>query len=162
MGQALASYENGVRLLDDDELVCVYPEASRKFSKVFNRRYELGRFESSDFIRMALSTGTPVIPVSVVGAEETYVPLVQVPLPEEFDSFPHLPITLRFPWFGLLGTVPLPSKWYIDFGEPISMAEHNLNDAENLTLVSELADKVRDEIQSMINNRLAKRRSIFF
>lgn len=162
IGQALASYENGVRLLDDDELVCVYPEASRNFSKVFKNRYELGRFESSDFIRMALTTGTPVIPVSVVGAEETYVPLAQIALPEDFDSFPHLPITLRFPWLGLLGTVPLPSKWYIDFGEPLSLAEYSPIDAENLTLVSELADEVRDEIQSMVNNRLAKRRSIFF
>jgi len=162
MGQTLSSIDNGVRLLDEDELVCVYPEASRRFSKVFKNRYEVGRFESSDFIKMALLSDSPVIPVSVVGAAETYVPFAQIPMPEEFDSFPHLPITLRFPWLGLLGTVPLPSKWYIDIGKPLQLDDYTSADAENLALASELADKVRDEIQAMINRRLEKRKAIFF
>ena len=77
-------------------------------------------------------------------------------------GFPFFPITPTWPLFGLLGFVPLPTKWYIDFGEPIHMAEYGPDAANNLVLVSQLTDQVRNVVQQMIFDRLGQRRSVFF
>jgi hypothetical protein len=76
-------------------------------------------------------------------------------------GFPYFPISLTFPWLGLLGFVPLPTKWYIDFGTPIATAEYGPEAANNLVLVSQLTDQVRNVVQDMIYQRLAQRRSVF-
>lgn len=162
MGQALASVDNGTRLLEQDELVGVFPEGYQGVSKLFRDRYKLARFGRSGFVRMALNTGTPIVPVSVVGAEETYVTVAKSTTLARLTGFPYFPISLRFPWFGPLGVVPLPSKWYIDFGEPILSEEYGLDASENLVLVSRLADQVRNVVQQMINDRLKQRRAIYY
>ena len=161
LGQALATVENGTRLLEEDELVAVFPEGYKGLGKKYADRYKLARFGRGGFVRMALSTGAPIVPVSVVGSEETYITLARLPTLAQVTGVPYLPITLRFPWLGLLGFVPLPTKWYIDFGEPIPMGQYGQDAADNLVLVSQLADQVRNTVQDMIHGRLAQRRSIF-
>jgi 1-acyl-sn-glycerol-3-phosphate acyltransferase len=162
MGQALASVDNGTRLLEQDELVGVFPEGYKGVSKLFKDRYKLARFGRGGFVRMALNTAAPMVPVSVVGAEETYVSVAQSPTLARLTGFPYFPLSLRFPWFGPLGVVPLPSKWYIDFGEPILTEDYDPDTSENLVLVSRLADRVRNVVQQMINDRLKKRRAVFY
>jgi hypothetical protein len=76
-------------------------------------------------------------------------------------GFPFFPISITWPWLGPLGFVPLPTKWYIDIGEPIPMDSYEPDEAENLLLVSQLSDQVRNVIQEMVYNRLAERRSVF-
>lgn len=162
LGQVLANEENGTRLLNNDELVAVYPEGYKGVGKLFKERYRLARFGRGGFIRMALNSQAPIIPVSVVGAEETYISLAKSPLLARLVGFPYFPISPTFPWLGLLGFVPLPTKWYIDFGEPIPMDNYGPDAANNLVLVSQLTDQVRNIIQNMIYARLARRRSVFF
>ncbi len=163
-GQALATEENGTRLLEQGELVAVYPEGYKGVGKLFKERYRLARFGRGGFAEMALVTQSPMIPVSVVGAEETYISLYKSPAFARLTGFPYFPITPTFPWLGLLGFIPLPTKWYIDFGEPIPplAGGYDPDAAHNLVLVSQLSDQVRNIIQGMICDRLAKRRSIFF
>jgi 1-acyl-sn-glycerol-3-phosphate acyltransferase len=160
LGQALDSVENGVRLLEQDELVGVYPEGPQGMGKLFRDRYQLTRFNESDFVKMALLTEAPIIPVSVVGAEETYISLAKSPTLARLTGLPYFPISPRFPWLGLLGTVPWPTKWYIDFGEPIASDEYEPDAAEDVAAVSRLTDRVRNIVQEMVNNRLALRRSV--
>ena len=162
LGQALATVENGTRLLEQNELVAVFPEGYKGLGKTYADRYKLARFGRGGFVRMALSTAAPIVPVSVVGAEETYITLARLPTLSQVTGIPYLPITLTFPWLGLLGFVPLPTKWYIDFGEPIQMEQYGQGAADNLVLVSQLADHVRNTIDDMIQDRLAQRRSVFF
>lgn len=162
LGQALATVENGTRLLEQDELVAVFPEGYKGVGKLFKDRYRLARFGRGGFVRMALNTQAPMIPVSVVGAEETYISLAKLPSVAKMIGFPYFPISPTFPWLGLLGFVPLPTKWYIDFGEPIEMDAYEPDSASNLVLVSQLADQVRNLIQQMIYARLKVRKSIFF
>jgi 1-acyl-sn-glycerol-3-phosphate acyltransferase len=162
LGQALATVENGTRLLEQDELVAVYPEGYKGVGKLFKERYRLARFGRGGFIKMALNTGAPIIPVSVVGAEETYISLVKWPQMAKLIGFPYFPISPTFPWLGLLGFVPLPTKWFIDFGEPIPMDGYGPGAAENMVLVSQLTDRVRNVVQEMIYTRLTRRTSIFF
>jgi len=161
LGQVLANEENGLRLLEQEELVSVFPEGYKGISKLFKNRYRLARFGRGGFVRMAIKTGTPMIPVSIVGAEETYISLAKSPSIAKMINLPYFPITPTFPWLGLLGFIPLPTKWSIEFGEPISLDEYQPEDANNLILVSQLTDQVRNIIQSMIYQRLAERRSIF-
>jgi 1-acyl-sn-glycerol-3-phosphate acyltransferase len=162
MGQALASVDNGTRLLEQGELVGVFPEGYKGVSKLFRDRYKLARFGRGGFVRMALNTQAPIVPVSVVGAEETYVSVAKSPTLARLTGFPYFPISLRFPWFGPLGIVPFPTKWYIDFGKPIPMGDYEPDASENLVLVSRLTDQVRNVVQQMINDRLSRRRSVFY
>jgi 1-acyl-sn-glycerol-3-phosphate acyltransferase len=162
LGQALATVENGTRLLEQDELVVVFPEGYKGIGKPYKDRYKLARFGRGGFVETALNTQAPIIPVSVVGAEETSVTLAKVPIWPGASGVPYLPITLTFPWLGLLGFLPLPTKWYIDFGEPIPTDGYELGAGQNPILVSQLSDLVRNRIQDMICSRLAQRRSIFF
>ncbi len=160
-GQALATVENGTRLLEQDQLVGVYPEGYKGVGKLFKDRYRLARFGRGGFVRMALNSCAPMIPVSVVGAEETYISLGTSPFMAKLIHFPYFPISPTFPWLGLLGFVPLPTKWYIDFGEPITTDSYGSRAANNLVLVSQLTDQVRNVVQEQIYNRLATRRSVF-
>jgi 1-acyl-sn-glycerol-3-phosphate acyltransferase len=161
LGQALANEENGIRLLEQDQLVSVFPEGIKGVGKLFKDRYRLVRFGRGGFIRMALKTGAPIIPVSVVGAEETYISLGKVDIIAKAIGFPFFPITPTWPWCGLLGFVPLPTKWFIDFGEPIATDVYGPEAENNLVLVSQLTDQTRNVVQTMIYQRLAKRQSIF-
>jgi 1-acyl-sn-glycerol-3-phosphate acyltransferase len=162
MGQALGSVDNGIKLLEQDELVGVFPEGYKGVGKLFRNRYKLARFGRGGFVEMALNTQAPIIPVAIVGAEETYVTLGKSSTLARLTGFPYFPISLRFPWLGLLGVVPFPTKWYIDFGQPIPMDDYGPDAAMNLTLVSQLTDQVRNVIQEMVNNRLEQRRAIFY
>jgi 1-acyl-sn-glycerol-3-phosphate acyltransferase len=162
LGQVLATEENGIRLLEKDELVAVLPEGYKGVGKLYKDRYRLARFGRGGFVRMALKTGAPMIPVSVVGAEETYISLAKSDFIARMIGFPYFPISPTFPWFGLLGFVPLPTKWYIDFGEPIPTDSYGPGAANNLMLVSQLTDQSRNVVQNMIYERLSARESVFF
>jgi 1-acyl-sn-glycerol-3-phosphate acyltransferase len=162
MGQAVAAGDNGARLLEHDELVAVFPEGDRGAAKVYKDRYKLARFGEGEFVQTALKTGSPIVPISVVGAEETYISLGQSRTVARLAGLPYFPVTQAFPWLGILGLVPLPTKWYLDFGEPLSLNEYGPDAALDLMLVSQLADRVRRTIQEMLHSRLARRRSPFF
>ncbi|GAB4530194.1 MAG: lysophospholipid acyltransferase family protein [Anaerolineales bacterium] len=162
LGQAMANEENGIRLLENDELVAVFPEGYKGVGKLFKDRYRLARFGRGGFVRMALKTQAPIIPVAVVGAEETYISLYKSTVLAKLTGFPYFPISPTWPWLGLLGLIPLPTKWYIDFGEPTPMDGYSPDAADNLVLVSQLTDQTRNIVQEMLYKRLAQRRSVFF
>ena len=161
-GQVLATEDNGVRLLENGELVSVFPEGIKGVGKLYKDRYQLVRFGRGGFIRMALKTQSPILPVAVVGAEETYMSIAKSDVIAKLIGFPFFPITPTWPLLGLFGFIPLPSKWFIDFGEPIPMAQYGPEAANNLVLVSQLTDQVRNIVQQMIHDRLAQRRSVLF
>ena len=162
MGQTLATEDNGARLLEQEELVAVFPEGYKGMGKLYRDRYRLARFDQGGFVQMALESQAPIIPVSVVGAEETYISLTKSATAARLTGLPYFPISPTFPWLGLLGLVPLPTRWHIDFGEPITLDGYGSDAARNLVLVSQLSDQVRNRVQEMIHGRLAQRKSVFF
>jgi 1-acyl-sn-glycerol-3-phosphate acyltransferase len=162
MGQALATVENGTRMLSEDELVAVFPEGVQGMGKPYKERYKLARFDQVGFVKMALNTAAPIIPVSVVGAEETNISLAKLSTRSGAATLPYFPISLTFPWLGLLGFAPLPTKWYIDFGEPMAVDGYGPEAGKNLVLVSQLTDQVRHAVQALLQDRLTQRRSAFF
>jgi 1-acyl-sn-glycerol-3-phosphate acyltransferase len=161
-GEVRASQENGERLLRQGHLVGVFPEGVKGVGKPFQKRYRLARFGRGGFIRLALRAGAPIIPCAVVGSEEIHPMLGRADILGRPFGFPYFPLTPTWPWLGPLGLIPLPSKWTIDFADPIPMADYGPEAAEDPILVNRLAEDVRGIIQRMIDGRLARRRSVLF
>jgi 1-acyl-sn-glycerol-3-phosphate acyltransferase len=161
-GAVRANPENAERLLRKGELVGVFPEGVKGVGKPFKDRYKLARFGRGGFVRIALRTGAPIVPCAVVGAEEIHPALARMDWIGKPLGLPYVPITPTFPALGLLGFVPLPSKWTIDMGEPIPMDGYGKDAADDPMLVNRLSEQVRATVQRMIDGRLARRRSVWF
>lgn len=162
-GNTLACGPDAERLLTSGELVGVWPEGFKGIGKPFSDRYKLQRFGRGGFVSAALRTGAPIIPCSIVGAEEIYPMIANAKTLARLLGLPYLPITPLFPLFGPLGVIPLPSKWIIEFGEPIETAQFGgVAAAEDPMLVFNLTDQVRETIQSTLYTLLMQRRSVFF
>jgi 1-acyl-sn-glycerol-3-phosphate acyltransferase len=161
-GAVRANPENAERLLRKGELVGVFPEGVKGVGKRFKDRYKLARFGRGGFVRIALRTGAPMVPCAVVGAEEIHPALARMDWVGRPMGLPYVPITPTFPLLGPLGFVPLPSKWSIEMGEPIRMDGYRPDAAEDPMLVTRLSEQVRRTIQGMIDERLARRRSVWF
>lgn len=161
-GAVRASQENGERLLRAGELVGVFPEGVKGVGKRFAQRYKLARFGRGGFVRLALRTGAPIVPCAVVGAEEIHPMIGQADWVGKPLGLPYFPLTPTFPWLGPLGFVPLPTKWSIDFADPLPTEKYGPEAADDLILVHRLAEDVRQTIQRMIDGRLRRRRSVWF
>jgi 1-acyl-sn-glycerol-3-phosphate acyltransferase len=158
VGQIVGTRENCQRLLERDEAILAFPEGVKGISKPFAKRYQLEEF-GLGFMRLALKTGAPVVPVAVVGAEEqvpslySYKPLAKV------LGMPAFPITPTFPWLGPLGILPLPVKYRIHFGKPM----HFSGDPDDEdSVVGEKAKRVRRILQRMIRDGLKARKHVFW
>ncbi len=161
-GAVRASQENGERLLRKGELVGVFPEGVKGVGKPFAKRYQLARFGRGGFVRLALRTSAPILPVAVVGAEEVHPMIAQANWFGRPFGLPYFPITPTFPHLGALGFVPLPSKWTLDFADPLDTSQYGPDAADDPILVNRLSEQVRSVIQRMIDGRLARRRSVWF
>ena len=160
IGGVRADPENAERLLLKDELVAVFPEGEKGMGKLWKDRYRLQRFGRGGFVKLALRTNAPIIPVAVVGAEEAAPMLGKVTWFAKNIGIPWIPVTPTFPWLGPAGLLPLPSKWFVAFGEPIDLgAAHGPAAAEDRLLVNKLAEQIRTQIQTMIEGLLSQRRS---
>jgi 1-acyl-sn-glycerol-3-phosphate acyltransferase len=155
-GGTLACNPDAERLLGSGELVGVFPEGFKGVGKLYRDRYKLQRFGRGGFVAAALRTGTPIIPVSIVGAEETYPMLANFKPLARLLGTPYFPITPTFPWLGPLGLIPLPSKWLIEFGTPIDTTPY-ADQADDPMAVFNLADQVRETIQQTLHRLLAER-----
>ncbi|MFF4320861.1 1-acyl-sn-glycerol-3-phosphate acyltransferase [Streptomyces sp. NPDC001568] len=161
-GHTLACAEDAQRLLEAGELVGVMPEGFKGIGKPFGERYKLQRFGRGGFVSTALRAGTPIVPCSIVGAEEIYPMVGNAKTLARLLGVPYFPITPTFPWLGPLGAVPLPTKWTIQFGEPIPTDGYAAEAAEDPMLMFNLTDQVREQIQHTLYKLLVQRRSVFF
>jgi 1-acyl-sn-glycerol-3-phosphate acyltransferase len=161
-GAVRANPDNAERLLRKGELVGVFPEGVKGVGKPFKDRYRLARFGRGGFVRIALRTGAPIIPCAVVGAEEIHPMVGQANWMGKPLGLPYFPITPTFPLLGPLGLVPLPSKWSIEFADPVRLDAYGPEGANDPILVNRISEEVRSTVQRMIDGRLARRRSVWF
>ncbi|MCB9729366.1 MAG: acyltransferase family protein [Deltaproteobacteria bacterium] len=161
-GAVRACQENATALLEADEAVLVFPEGVKGIGKLYKKRYRLQRFGRGGAIKLALSTGAPIVPCAIVGAEEAMPLIGKVSWLARPLGIPYIPVTPLTPLLGPLGLIPFPTKWFIDFGEPIDVTEAGADAVHDRVLVNRLNERVRREVQSLIDRRLAARRSIFF
>ena len=160
-GATLACNEDAERMLRGGELVGVWPEGFKGIGKPYAERYKLQRFGRGGFVSAALRTGVPIVPLSVVGAEEIFPLVGNIPSLARLLGVPYIPITPLFPLLGPLGLVPLPSKWLLEFGEPIRTDEFEAGAADDPMLVFNVTDQVRETIQQTLYSLLMKRQSVF-
>ena len=160
-GHTMACTQDAHRLLSKGELTAVFPEGYKGLGKRFKDRYKLQRFGRGGFVSAALRTKAPIIPCSIVGSEEIYPMIGDVRLLARLFGLPYFPITPLFPLAGPIGLIPLPSKWHIEFGEPIPTVDYDDTAPEDPMITFELTDQVRETIQQTLYRLLANRRNTF-
>jgi 1-acyl-sn-glycerol-3-phosphate acyltransferase len=161
-GCTLAANPDAERLLAAGELAGVWPEGFKGVGKPFSERYKLQRFGRGGFVAAALRTSVPIVPCSIVGAEEIYPVLGNLKTVARLIGAPYIPVTPTFPILGPLGLIPLPSKWIIEFGAPVETAALGPQAADDPMVVFDLTDRVRETIQQTLYSLLLQRRSVFF
>jgi 1-acyl-sn-glycerol-3-phosphate acyltransferase len=157
-GSVVGTPHNCVQLLERDEAVMVFPEGARGFVKTFDKRYQLQRF-GLGFLRLALETDTPIVPVGIVGSEEQSPAFADVKWLGRLVGSPAFPITPLFPWLGLAGFLPLPVKFRVRFGAPLRF-EGDPNDDD--AVIEKHVEVVQDRIRELVAESLEERRSWFF
>ena len=160
-GGVPASPDNALALLEDGHRVMVFPEGSKGVGKPFNQRYRLERFGRGGFIELALKARAPIIPCAVVGSEEIYPKLAELPFVARLTGAPYFPVTPTFPLLGPFGAIPLPSRWRIEFGAPILLDDLRDDLGADRGQVFDLADDIRERIQSMVYANLVEREGAF-
>jgi 1-acyl-sn-glycerol-3-phosphate acyltransferase len=157
-GSVVGTPENCAQLLEQGEAVMVFPEGERGFVKTYRNRYQLQRF-GTGFVRLAMETDTPIVPVGIVGSEEQSPGLANLRWLGRLINSPAFPITPTFPWLGLAGFVPLPVKFRIHFGKPLRFEGDPREDDAS---VERRVEVVKDAIRGLIADGLAARRGWFF
>ncbi|MEN9723075.1 MAG: hypothetical protein RJB38_1061 [Pseudomonadota bacterium] len=158
VGQVVGDVRNCRELLRKEQCVLVFPEGVRGSGKTIFQKYRLQRF-GTGFIRLALETQTPIIPVAVVGCEEAYPSLSGLKPLARLLGAPYLPVTPLFPFLGPIGALPLPTQVTIEFGQPITFSgDADAAEAE----IEEKALEVRSVIQNLVDESLKSRGSHWF
>lgn len=161
-GHTLACQADAARLLGKGELVGVFPEGFKGVGKPFADRYKLQRFGRGGFVGTALRAGVPIVPAAIVGAEEIYPKIGDLRPLARLLGLPYFPVTPTFPLLGPAGLVPLPSKWMIQFGEPMTLEEYAAEDADDPMTLFNVTDHVRENVQQMLYDTLLRRGPAFF
>ena len=157
-GSVVGTPENCLQLLEREEAVLVFPEGARGFVKPWRQRYQLQRF-GLGFLRLALESDTPIVPIGIAGGEEQSPGIANVPALGRLVGAPAFPITPTFPWLGLGGFVPLPVKFRIHFGEPLRFEG---DPSEEDAAIEERVAVVQERISELIAEARAARRNWFW
>jgi len=151
VGQVIGTRENVMDLLDDGQLVLVFPEGMHGVRKNVTQRYRLQRFHVG-FVEAALRSGAPIVPMAVVGSDDQAPILFDLSTLARRLSLPFFPVTPTFPWLGPLGLLPYPVSYRIVYGEPLCFHERfGPEAADDAQLVRYLANQVRREIQGLLD-----------
>src|SRR5262245_46493054 len=156
-GAASGTPDTCREMLEAGEAVLVFPEGVRGMNKLYRDRYQLMRF-GTGFLRLALESHAPIVPVAVVGSEEQQPGFANLEGLGRVLGMPAFPITATFPWLGPLGMLPLPVKYQIYFGEPIQFQG---SPTDEDALVDERVEQVKEAIRALLERGLAERRGIF-
>jgi 1-acyl-sn-glycerol-3-phosphate acyltransferase len=156
-GSVVGTPENCLQLLAHGEAIMVFPEGERGFVKTYAHRYELQRF-GLGFMRLALETGTPIVPVGIVGGEEQSPAFANLRWLGRLFGSPAFPLTPTFPFLGLAGFLPLPVKFHLHFGHPLRFEG---DASEDDAAIEAKVDVVKDAIRALLADGLAARKSWF-
>lgn len=163
MGLVPAHPENAQRLLhDESQLAIVFPEGQKGSRKLSWQRYRLRRFGRGGFVRTAARAGVPIVPVAVIGAEESMPIFAHFRALEKLTGLIYFPLTPTFPHFGLAAALMyLPAKFRICFLDPIEPAELPADLERDPAAVQAVAELVRGRIQERLDRETEARGSVW-
>lgn len=147
VGGVIGDPVNCVRMLRREEAVIVFPEGVRGSGKLYRHRYQLQRF-GNGFMHIAMTEGAPIVPVGVVGCEETMPSLANIKPLADLLAVPYVPITVPF---------PLPAKVILNFGEPMEFG----GDIDSEEGVAQRVEQVKAKIRELIEKGLSQRKGVF-
>ncbi len=163
-GGVAARPDNAYRLLrEQGQLALVFPEGANGSSKPYAQRYRLGRFGRGGFVEIAMRAGVPVVPVAIVGSEETMPIVLELPRAAKLLGIPYLPVTANMLAMGPLGlVVPFPAKFRLRVLSPVTFDVEPDCDHYPKSRVMQEAEQIRSALQSALSDMLGARRSIWF
>jgi 1-acyl-sn-glycerol-3-phosphate acyltransferase len=144
-------------MLENEECVVAFPEGVRGMNKTYTERYRLQRM-GLGFVRLALETATPIVPIAIVGSDDQQPGLANLTGVGRMLGLPAFPITVSFPLLGPLGILPLPVKYRMYFGEPLHFEGDAADDDD---AIQEKVDVVKDAIEGMLARGVRERKGIF-
>jgi 1-acyl-sn-glycerol-3-phosphate acyltransferase len=156
-GTLVGTPQNCVHMLENDECVVAFPEGVRGMNKLYSQRYQLQRF-GTGFMRLALETHTPIVPVAIVGSEEQQPSFANLEGLARLFGAPALPITATFPWLGPMGLLPLPVKYRILFGEPQYFEGES---SEEDSVIDVKVEEVKAKISGLLARGRRERAGVF-
>jgi 1-acyl-sn-glycerol-3-phosphate acyltransferase len=164
VGGVTANPHNAYRLLrEQHQLVLVFPEGTKGPSKTYGERYRLRRFGRGGFVEIAMRAGVPVVPIAVVGAEESMPILFNIGPLAKAMKLPYFPITANMLALGPLGVVAyFPAKFRIRVLEPVHFEVPPDQVRYSRSRVMETAEDIRERIQAALHDMLRSRRSVWF
>ena len=158
IGSAVGTRQTCIDLLNHGECVMAFPEGVRGMNKVYADAYKLMEF-GLGFMRLALETDTPIVPVSIVGSEEQNPGIADLKPLAKIFGMPSFPVTLTFPLLGPFGMLPLPVRYHIEFGKPMRFEGHAEDEDD---VIEEKVEQVKAAIAEQLARGRARRTSIFF
>jgi len=163
-GGVPAHPDNAYRLLhDQQQLALVFPEGTKATSKTYADRYRLRRFGRGGFVEIAMRAGVPIIPIAVVGAEESMPILFRIPTLAKVLNLPYFPVTANSLLLGPLGYVTyFPAKFKLRVLDPITFDVEPGLERYSRSRVMDEAEHIRATMQDSIHDMLRERRSVWF
>jgi len=163
VGGVTAHPDNALRLLrDQGQLALVFPEGTKGPSKTYTDRYRLRRFGRGGFVEIAMRAGVPVVPITVVGAEESMPILFRLPSVARMLGVPYVPVTANMLAFGPLGVLLyFPSKFKIRVLDPVKFDVPSGQERYSKSRIMDEAEKIRTNMQETLYEMLRERRSIW-
>jgi 1-acyl-sn-glycerol-3-phosphate acyltransferase len=163
-GGVAAHPDNAYRLLhDEQQLALVFPEGTKGTGKHFSERYQLRRFGRGGFVEIAMRAGVPVVPIAVVGAEESMPILWKSSRLAKVVGAPYFPITANMLLLGPLGMIGyFPAKFKIRVLPPVFFDEPPNQERYSRSRVMEESEKIRRTVQQALYEMLRTRRSVWF
>ena len=163
-GGVAAHPDNAYRLLHDEkQLVLVFPEGTKGTGKLYKDRYHLRRFGRGGFVEIAMRAGVPVVPIAVMGAEETMPIIFKSGRLAKVLNLPYFPVTANMLAFGPAGVVAyLPAKFRIRVLPPVYFDVPADQERYSRSRVMEESERIRRMVQDALYDMLRKRRSVWF
>jgi 1-acyl-sn-glycerol-3-phosphate acyltransferase len=163
LGGVQAHPDNAYRLLrEQQQLVMVFPEGTKGTGKAYSERYQLRRFGRGGFVQIAMRSGVPIIPMSVIGNEETMPILFKLPTLARALRVPYFPVTANMLALGPLGIlVPFPAKMRIRVLDPVTFDVPPDRPRYSRSRVMDASEQIRQTIQDSLHDMLRKRRGVW-
>jgi len=164
LGGLPAHPDNAERLLaEQNQLVLVFPEGTKGPSKLFSERYQLRRFGRGGFVEIAMRAGVPVIPIAVVGAEESMPIITRLPSAAKMLGIPYFPVTANMLAFGPLGALAyFPAKFKLRVLDPVHFDVEPGLERYSRSRIMDESEAIREKIQKALYDMLRQRRSVWF